>query len=75
MNRISNNFELEEFTSVIEDANMNYIRETLFHLKMEIKFVNSLDSYVEGVHKFIESYKDDVNNELTKTIDFESQKA
>ena len=75
MNRISNNLELGEFTSVIEDANKNYIRETLFHLKMEIKFVNSLDSYVEGVHKFIESYKDDVNNELTKTIDFESQKA
>ena len=74
MQRISNNLELGEFASIIEDANKNYIREILFHLQMEIKFVDSLDSYVEGVHKFIESYKDDVNNELIKAIDYESQK-
>jgi hypothetical protein len=70
MLRISNNLELGDFTSVIEDANKNYIRETLFHLQMEIKFVDSLDSYVEGVGKFIESYRDNVKNELQKTLNF-----
>ena len=72
MQRISSNLELGELTSLIEDANKNYIRETLFHLQMEIKFVDSLDSYVEGVGKFIESYRDDVNNELQKTLNFKS---
>ena len=72
MQRISNNLELGEFTSVFEEANKNYIRETLFHLKIEIKFVDSLDSYVEGVHKFIDSYKTDVNNELIKAIEYKS---
>ena len=70
MLRVSNNLELGEFTSIIEDANKNYIRETLFHLQMEIKFVDYLDSYVEGVGKFIESYRDDVNNELRKVLEY-----
>jgi len=73
MDRISNNFELGEIALVLEEANKNYIRETLFHLNMEIKFVNSLDSYVEGVNKFIESYKKDVNSQLLKTIKFKSK--
>mgnify|MGYP001580314398 CR=1 FL=1 len=69
MNRITNNIELGGFTSIIEDANKNYIRETLFNLNIEIKFVDSLDTYIEGVNQFIESYKEDINKHLLKIID------
>ena len=68
MDRILNNVDLGEFSNIIEESNKNYIRETLQYLNMEIKFVDSLESYQEGISTFLETYKIEINNKLDYSV-------
>ena len=68
MDRILNGTELGEMTTLIEDANKLYILDILEYLKMDIIFVDEIESYIEGIYPFIEEFKKDVRikiNELS----------
>jgi hypothetical protein len=67
MDRIANNVDLGEFSNIIEESNKNYIRETLQYLNMEIKFVDSLETYQEGINAFLEAYKIEINSRLNSS--------